>query len=477
MAAHAAESERTADLCLPVTQGDIIDDRYLVGPVIGEGGMGIVCAATHLGLAAPVALKLIRPDLKDDPEFVQRFMNEAKAAAALKGEHIATVHDVGRLRSGEPYLIMEQLDGIELDVFVEQHAPLDETDAVELILQVCDGLEEAHAVGLIHRDIKPANLFLTPRADGHSALKILDFGISKSLLGRSGRGLTNPDRSLGSPWYMSPEQMTNASRMDQRTDIWSVGVLLFELLTGSHPFDGSSVPEVCAKVLTAPASSLGAIRPNVDARVEAVVSRCLEKNPDNRYHSVSALAEDLRAIVSLRKRLPLAFARTEPVLSSNRDRRRGRTTLGSLAAVAAKLNLRRRPISTFATVALASGVALTYVGWTLVELVGDLPQGGALSRISLPGDPVLSSEPEDVSVEHEWSAVQMLLKLDSTGLVASSVTDTREHAEPSLTPEEIHRRTKNYQDWLRAHGLRRLEDVDQVNASLSPGTRADDDNT
>lgn len=454
---------------LPVAPGDVIDGRYLVGPVIGEGGMGIVCAATHLGLAAPVALKLIRSDLKNDPEFVLRFMNEARAAAVLKGEHIATVHDVGQLRSGEPYLVMERLDGVELDTVIERRAPLDEMEAVSLVLQVCEGLEEAHAVGLIHRDIKPANLILSRRADGHSVLKILDFGISKNLLGGHGRALTNPDRSLGSPWYMSPEQMTNASGVDQRTDIWSVGVVLFELLTRSLPFDGPNVPEVCAKVLDAPVPSLGAVRRGIDPRIEAIVTRCLEKNPNLRYPSVRALADDLRAVGSAAKPAPSAErADTEPVLSSERARRRGRSTLGSLATVAVRSSAGRRPFPGFVVIALGVGASLGYLGWTHPELVDESLQRAAHSRVTLPGDPVLGPDVVESLVGHEWSATQMLLSVDSTSLVAPSTAGAEERAEPSLTPQEIRRRTRNYERWLIAHGMRRLGDVEGLDGGVAP---------
>src|SRR6185369_14452217 len=152
--------------------------------------------------------------------------------AGLRSEHVARVYDVGRLDSGEPYLVMERLEGVGLDDLIKESGPLEPHEAVDLVLQACEGLAEAHAVGLVHRDIKPANLFLTRRPDGRPFVKVLDFGISKRLLDVH-LGLTDPRSGIGSPWYMSPEQMRNASSVSQRTDIWSLGVVLFELLTGS----------------------------------------------------------------------------------------------------------------------------------------------------------------------------------------------------------------------------------------------------
>jgi serine/threonine-protein kinase len=201
---------------------------------------------------------------------------------------------VGQLDSGEPYLVMEQLEGIGLDEFIEARGPLPQRQAVDIVLQACEGLAEAHAVALVHRDIKPANLFLARRPDGKFVLKILDFAISKRLVESARLGLTDPGSSLGSPWYMSPEQMKESSTVDQRTDVWSLGVLLFELLTKSRPFSGESVPQVCVSVLTAKPPVPSALRPDIDAGLDRVVLRCLEKDPEKRYSGVEALAEDLR---------------------------------------------------------------------------------------------------------------------------------------------------------------------------------------
>jgi serine/threonine protein kinase len=296
-------------------------------------------------------------------------------------------------------------------------------------------------------------------ADGQRVLKILDFGISKRLVRQSRKALTNPDRSLGSPWYMSPEQMTNASLVDQRTDIWSLGVLLFELLTQSRPFDGGTVPEVCAKVLTTPAPPLRRVRADVDGRLEEVVLRCLEKNPDDRYASVTALADALQPFASSAGRyVPLAFARTERFIGANPARRRARSSLGSLAAVATRLKIRRKHhFPVLAATTLVVGGSIGWFGWTHSGMLPDLAE---LAEVRLPGDPVLDSDPPDVPLEHTWSAAQAIVRLDSTSLGPSDAGRSVERPESGrLTPEEIQRRRENYQDWLRAHGMRRIADV------------------
>jgi serine/threonine-protein kinase len=282
---------------LPIASGQVIGERYLVGEVLGGGGMGVVRAGTHMLLGTPVAIKVIHSELKDDSEAVQRFVNEARAAALLKGEHIARVFDVGVLESGEPYLVMEQLEGVSLDQYLAERGPLAEAEAVDIVLQACEGLAEAHAAGLVHRDIKPANLFLARRPDGQFSVKILDFGIAKRLHAVS-PALTNPGKSLGSPWYMSPEQMLTPASVDARADVWSLGVLLFELLTANLPFEGESVPQICANVLAVEPLRLTHYRVDLAPELDAIMLRCLEKDPCRRFGSVSELGQALLPLAS-----------------------------------------------------------------------------------------------------------------------------------------------------------------------------------
>jgi len=281
----------------PLQAGQLIAERYLVGEPLGGGGMGVVWAGTHVLLGTPVAIKVIHSELKSDREVVQRFINEARAAAALKGEHIARVFDVGSLESGEPYLVMEQLEGVGLDQYIAKHGPLTRTAAVDIVLQVCEGLAEAHAAGLVHRDIKPANLFLARRSDDQLSVKILDFGIAKRIDTVS-PALTDPGKSVGSPWYMSPEQMLTPSSVDAHADVWSLGVLLFELFTARLPFEGESVPQVCANVLAATPPPPSHYRADGCAELDAIVLCCLEKEPARRFGSVKELAQALLPLAS-----------------------------------------------------------------------------------------------------------------------------------------------------------------------------------
>lgn len=479
-----------------LAEGHLIGDRYSIGPVIGEGGMGVVYAARHVGLDVPVAFKVIRPDLKDDPEFVQRFLHEARAAASLQGEHIARVQDVGQLESGEPYLVMEHLEGIGLEAYINERGPLREYEAVKLVCEACAGLIEAHALRLVHRDIKPANLFLAYHADGSSILKILDFGISKHF-SSGARGLTSPKKSLGSPWYMSPEQMTNPSEVDQRTDVWSLGVVLFELLTGAHPFDGRSIPEVCSQVLTAPTPSLRTWTPDAALELEAVVSWCLEKDPKDRCPSVMALSDALQpfaASPSSGRRLEvpsrgarnpiLAFERTDPdpIVRSNGSR--DRNGLGSLAPLAEHLKIlpRRRWRKTTAVVGVAAGVSLAgLMSW--VPASGQWLRAVEASGLELPWDPVLGTEPFDETSRGNYELPPWMARgalpeeAASSGVHQAEPGRKSERPEATLTPREIRRRTENYRDWLRRQGLRRLEDADAGvdGAPLTTTARQDED--
>jgi serine/threonine protein kinase len=455
----------------PVVPGQTVAGRYRVGEVIGEGGMGVVLEAVHLGLEAPVALKIIRSDLMHDQEFVQRFVNEARAAALLKGEHIARVYDVGHLDTGEPFLVMELLDGIGLEAFLATEGPLDQPTAVGLVLEVCEGLAEAHALSLVHRDIKPANLFLSRRPDGRAIVKILDFGIAKRLADKKRRSLTNPARSLGSPWYMSPEQMMDPSRVDARTDIWSLGVLLFELLTNDHPFDGDGVPEVCAKVLNARAPSLRDLRRDIDGKLDAIVRRCLEKDPDDRFQDVEELMESLLEFA------PVETASSNAVVMPRSGRRRrvsrssSRPTLGSLASFSRRQRTRRGAWST-AFAALATFAVAGAVTWGVVTHGTGRDIGAVsakelerLERVKLPGDPVLGPDPSPAPLAGRAVLVEPPIVVPrargelETAAASVAPSATVDAGEPPLTQEQIRRRAARYETWLRTQGLKRVSDA------------------
>ena len=272
-------------------EGDVIDGKYKVERDLGIGGMGRVVLALHLGLEERVALKLLLPEATRDPEAVARFAREAKAAARIKSEHVARVLDVSALGGKMPYIVMEYLEGSDLEQVVDSGGALSVDDAVDYVLQACEALAEAHARGVIHRDLKPGNLHLSKRADGSPMVKVLDFGISK-IATRDQRGaMTTTSALLGSPLYMSPEQMKATRDVDARSDIWAIGVVLYELLTGRSPFQAPSMPQVCARVLDTPPDSLAPA--GLPTGLEAVVMKCLEKKAESRFQDVAAFATAL----------------------------------------------------------------------------------------------------------------------------------------------------------------------------------------
>ncbi len=278
----------------PVAIGSTIAGKYRVERVLGQGGMGIVVVAMHDELDQRVAIKFLLKDALADSEWIARFAREAKAAARIKSEHAVKVYDVGKLAdTGAPYMVMEYLEGRDLQSILNDRKTLPVAEAVEYLLQACEAIAEAHGVGVVHRDLKPANLFLMQRADGSPCVKILDFGISKmtSLTGGDQQNVTNTTAIVGSPLYMSPEQMRASKNVDRRTDIWSLGVILQELVSGMPSFVANTTAELCALVLTAAPSPLGVI--GAPAGLGAVIEKCLQKNPDLRYASIAEFARAL----------------------------------------------------------------------------------------------------------------------------------------------------------------------------------------
>src|SRR5579859_298094 len=255
---------------LNMARGDVVDGKYRVERVLGSGGMGVVIAAHHLGLDQRVAIKLLLPEALEDPEAATRFEREARAAAKIKSEHIARVTDVSTMEDGSPYMVMEYLEGEDLADRLKREPKLPIRDAVELVLQTCEVLAEAHGLGIIHRDLKPHNLYCIGAADGGASIKVLDFGISK-ITGTqtSHTTLTKTSALMGSPSYMSPEQIQSPRRVDNRTDIWALGVVLYEMLAGRPPFEGESVPEICLRVTKRSPPPLRLLRPDVPPPLEA----------------------------------------------------------------------------------------------------------------------------------------------------------------------------------------------------------------
>jgi len=300
-----------------VREGDIIAGKYRIDRVLGAGAMGVVVAAHHLKLEEHVAIKFLQPEALANAEAVLRFDREARAAVRIKSEHVARVFDVGTLENGAPYMVMEYLEGGDLAAWLQQRGTLPIEQAVEFILQALEAIAEAHGLGIVHRDLKPANLFVVRRADGLYAIKVLDFGISKlsisgrtslavgeigrfpldaaevgGALGRRGDGMsmTKTAAAMGSPFYMSPEQIQSARDVDARTDIWAIGIILWELLTGKVPFGGATMPELCMRIIAAPLPPLRDRWPDAPVDIEPIIVRCLEKDRRKRFANVAELA-------------------------------------------------------------------------------------------------------------------------------------------------------------------------------------------
>jgi serine/threonine-protein kinase len=287
---------------LGLKPGDVVAGKYRVERVLGAGGMGIVLAAYHLQLDERVALKFLRPRTRSDPSAITRFVREARATVKIKSEHVARVLDVGQLDGGVPYIVMEYLEGRDLADWLNQSGRLAPELAVELLLQACEAMAEAHTLGIVHRDLKPSNLFCVRRADGRPQVKVLDFGISKMSSAPGRQSVTRTDTVAGSPDYMSPEQMQAFRDIDARTDIWSLGVILFELLSGRVPFEGEVATDLAIKIATQPPLSLRSICPSVPPDLERVILRCLEKDRDCRFADVGALARALEPFAPARAR-------------------------------------------------------------------------------------------------------------------------------------------------------------------------------
>lgn len=279
----------------PVQEGDVLAGKYRVEKVLGFGGMGIVVSAFRGDLEQRVAVKFLSQAAAERPDAAERFRREARAAAKIRSEHVARVLDVGTLDTGLPFMVMEFLEGNDLGEELQRHAFLPTEDAVEYILQAIEALAEAHAGGVVHRDLKPSNLFLAQRADGSRRIKVLDFGISKALTGSSVEdlSLTKTAALIGSPLYMAPEQMRSAKDVDTRADIWSLGAMLYEMLSGNLPYTGESVPQLCAALLHDDPIPLRQHRADVPEGLEQAVLRCLAKDRTQRFPTVVELGRAL----------------------------------------------------------------------------------------------------------------------------------------------------------------------------------------
>jgi len=272
--------------------GDVVQGRFRIEAVLGQGGMGVVFGAKELGSERPIALKVLAPEASVHPDAVGRFVNEARAAMQLESRHVVKVFEVGTLEMGLPFIVMEMLQGKDLSEVMEQKKTLPIPEAVDYVTQAADAIADAHAHRIVHRDLKPSNLFLTTA----NLVKVLDFGVSKVQAPPNQRGgpKTATGAVLGSPHYMAPEQLKSAKDADPRADIWSLGVILYELLAGRPPFEGRSYGDLFMAVLSGQFVPLSTVRADVPPALEEIVARCLKKSRDERFPTVADLVAALR---------------------------------------------------------------------------------------------------------------------------------------------------------------------------------------
>jgi serine/threonine-protein kinase len=293
--------------------GEVVSGKYRIDRVLGEGGMGAVVRATHLITRVPVALKFMSPQFMRIEGAVERFLKEGEAAGRIRSEHVVQIYDVDKLKGGAPYIAMECLDGRDLQQLIEaaggQGLPV--TRTITLMMQVLRGLQAAHAVGIVHRDMKPSNCFAITRDGEPDFVKLLDFGISKvSQPGQA--GLTKTNSALGTPLYMAPEQASSPRGVDHRCDIYSAGVILYEMLCGETPFTSESgeLTEILFKLFTADIPPLQERRPDLPAELCEVVHQALRRDPAERISSALAFAEALA---------PFGDARAQGLLEKMRN--------------------------------------------------------------------------------------------------------------------------------------------------------------
>jgi serine/threonine protein kinase len=284
---------------IPVQIGQVIDNKFRVDRVLAQGGMGVLCAATHLHLDQKIAVKFRLAGSKVD---ATRFIREAQLAVRLQNRHVCRVMDLGYIGEATPYIVMEYLDGNDLSKEIETRGPMAVEEAAEYMLQACDAMAEAHSLGIVHRDIKPENLFLARQHDGRSIVKVLDFGISK----QHGVTLTTESDLMGTPAYMAHEQWASAKHVTASADVYALGATLHFLLAGEPPFHATTIPEMFAKITTQKPPLLRTLRADVPEEIEQLVSRCLARTPAERPADVLEISDALLPFAQGRKRAALS---------------------------------------------------------------------------------------------------------------------------------------------------------------------------
>jgi serine/threonine protein kinase len=418
----------------PVAPGQLIAGKYRVERVLGQGGMGIVVAAMHEQLERRVAIKFLLPEVASKPKAVKRFTREAKAAARIQSEHVARVLDVGKLKGGAAYMVMEYLEGRDLAATLAQQGKLAPDQAVDFILQACEALVEAHRVSIVHRDLKPSNLFITRRADGSPCVKLLDFGISKAAAPTKGEpALTTTNAVLGTPLYISPEQLVASRNVDARSDIWGLGVILYEVLAGVPPFEGDDIIQLAASILHRAPPSLRVVRADLPPALCDAVMRCLEKSAANRFGDVGELALALapfapHAGISVERITRILSARPAAIAASGSATASRRSPSGHPAGarltpgawdedstVGGRQSRAPKRVSWTLWVAILLGAGLL-IGGVVARLSGGV-QAGSMGVASPPANPSTGAAPlpaEPGSVVRSFASQEPAAVLAST---------------------------------------------------------------
>ena len=272
-------------------EGTTVGEKYVLSNLLGVGGMGEVYEATNITIDRRVAIKFLRPEVATNPTIVERFRNEARAAGGVDNEHIAAALDFGIAADGAPFIVMELLKGENLASLLAREGQLPVPRATDIIIQACRGLSAAHEKGIVHRDLKPENIFICKRADGADLVKVLDFGIAKL---RVGGCLTRPGTAMGTPLYMPPEQFANLASVGSPGDVYGLGVILYEALTGKKAHPDGSYYEIMHHVTNVDPQSIETLRPGFPPGLSDVVSRAMARKAGDRFQTVEALIKALK---------------------------------------------------------------------------------------------------------------------------------------------------------------------------------------
>ncbi len=430
--------------------GDVIADKFRITSLLGAGGMGVVFAARHTKLDGEFALKFLSRDAAANSQAVERFSREARAAAKLTSEHAVRVFDIGTHTNGLPYIVMEYLEGRDLATLLRETGPLEIPRALDYLRQTCAAIAAAHKAGIIHRDLKPSNLFCANREGQSPIIKVLDFGISKLTDAAPGAGgFTLTNNLVGSPSYMSPEQMRTPNRVDFRTDIWSLGVVLYECLTAKLPFPASTLPELCLRVAEEPPIAPRMHRPELPLELERLILKCLEKDPGKRFDSVSEFSNSLRALETqlgpARQFATLTheFVMADAARSSAPPNVAATPTNPSWERSARAPALGHRPFLVAlvaAGVVASAGVAAVVVqrvtlGAGASSAAAPLPSASVRTSASVEGSAARSSASAGVpAARTDTSAVSAASSAPSTAAPAPSIASSRPARSPTRSP-------------------------------------------